>query len=390
MQPEVAHPGRGREQGGQPAAVRCRSCWPAWPRRPTPPAAAWLVIAISCGLATITAAAAPAPSRQQPRRGRAADQPRQQRRRASSTAITADSWLTSTAAPEHQAQDHALAQPGRRRSRTAASSVIGRNSVPSAMLRWNQSCQATIEDRPKKRAGGDRARLAQPQPGGAVHRVAQQARACTIVSRLNEARRAEDQRDRGHDQPGQRHQGVEAELDADRRGHAAGEERVAQVSDLVRDPPQAPDVLPDVAHRRQPVPGQVAGLAARSARSRRPGKREQDQVPRDRASTRTPAPGACRRWLRARPLCRPAAAAAAGRRAACRGLPARSRPRVLAAARPACRLARVHSSPESAGARRGRRGPARLAPEGGTPPHRIESLTWHSGRVPACACRRIG
>ena len=36
-----------------------------------------------------------------------------------------------------------------RRSRTAASTVIGRNSVPAAILRWAQSCSASMADRPK-------------------------------------------------------------------------------------------------------------------------------------------------------------------------------------------------------------------------------------------------
>ena len=40
-------------------------------------------------------------------------------------------------------------RPGRRRSRTAAARVSGRNSVPIAMFRWNRSCQVSMVDRPK-------------------------------------------------------------------------------------------------------------------------------------------------------------------------------------------------------------------------------------------------
>ena len=43
----------------------------------------------------------------------------------------------------------ACRRPGVRRSRTDASSAIGRNTAPSAMFTWYQSCWVSIADRPK-------------------------------------------------------------------------------------------------------------------------------------------------------------------------------------------------------------------------------------------------
>ncbi len=63
--------------------------------------------------------------------------------------MTADSWLTSTQAPSTTPRISAGRRPGRRRSRTAASTVSGRNTVPATMFRWAQSCSASIEDSPK-------------------------------------------------------------------------------------------------------------------------------------------------------------------------------------------------------------------------------------------------
>ena len=103
---------------------------------------------MSCGLAITTATAAPAPSdRSRAARGWRISQG-SSTAAASSPAITADSWLTSTLAPSTTPRITPWRRPGARRSRTAASSVIGKNSVPRAMLRWNQACQDTIEDRP--------------------------------------------------------------------------------------------------------------------------------------------------------------------------------------------------------------------------------------------------
>ena len=54
-------------------------------------------------------------------------------------AITADSWLTSTQRARTTPRITPWPIVGLRRSRTAASSVTGRNSVPYAMLMWYQS-----------------------------------------------------------------------------------------------------------------------------------------------------------------------------------------------------------------------------------------------------------
>ena len=45
-----------------------------------------------------------------------------------------------------------MARPilGSRRSRTAASSINGRNTQPKAVCMWLQSCEASIADKPKK------------------------------------------------------------------------------------------------------------------------------------------------------------------------------------------------------------------------------------------------
>src|SRR5208337_625432 len=54
-------------------------------------------------------------------------------------AITADSGLASTEAPSTAPRIAARPIAGLRRSRTAASSVSGRNTVPYAILRWYQA-----------------------------------------------------------------------------------------------------------------------------------------------------------------------------------------------------------------------------------------------------------
>ena len=252
--------------------------------------------------------------RPQPRRGRAADQPRQQRRRRQQHRHHRRLLVDQHRRAQHHAQDHALAQPRaaaqphRRLQRHRQEQRAQRDVEMVPVLPGHHRGQA------EQRAGRDRARLAQPQPGGPVHHVAQQARQHDR-EQAERGAGAEDQGDRGHDQPGQRHRGVEAELDADRRGHAAGEERVAQVSDLVRDPPQVPHVPRDVAHRRAAGSRSGSSHRARSARSRRPG-------------TASAGPGAARPGVTSAPgaAARPRAAGAARAAASCPGPPARSRP----------------------------------------------------------------
>ena len=63
-------------------------------------------------------------------------------------ASTADSWSVSTAAPITRPRMIACRRPGVRRRRTDASSAIGRNTAPSAMFTWYQSCWVSIADRP--------------------------------------------------------------------------------------------------------------------------------------------------------------------------------------------------------------------------------------------------
>src|ERR1017187_6756455 len=94
----------------------------------------------------------------------------------------------------------------------------------------------------EERAGRDRACLRrQPQPANPVHHVAEQA-GHDDGQQVERGRWTEQQRDRRHDEPGERHGRIEAELDPDRRGHRRGEPRVAQVDELMRNPPQIPDV----------------------------------------------------------------------------------------------------------------------------------------------------
>ena len=64
-------------------------------------------------------------------------------------ASTADSESVSTAAPSAMPSSSAWRTPGERRSRTASSSVTGRNSAPTAMLMWYQSSWLSMADRPK-------------------------------------------------------------------------------------------------------------------------------------------------------------------------------------------------------------------------------------------------
>ena len=62
--------------------------------------------------------------------------------------MTAASWLTSTDAPSTSPRTAACRGLPERRSRTDASRAMGRNSAPSAMFRWYQSCWVSMQDRP--------------------------------------------------------------------------------------------------------------------------------------------------------------------------------------------------------------------------------------------------
>jgi len=62
---------------------------------------------------------------------------------------TAISWSVSRAPPTTSPSTSAWRQPGRRLSRTAASSASGKNSTPAARFRWYQARQVSIAERPK-------------------------------------------------------------------------------------------------------------------------------------------------------------------------------------------------------------------------------------------------
>ena len=99
-----------------------------------PPARACWTIAISCGLATTTPAIpATATARSLTTAAARVRRPASQGARASTAtirAITADSWLTSAEPPTTNPRITPWPIVGPRRSRTAASSVSGRNTVP--------------------------------------------------------------------------------------------------------------------------------------------------------------------------------------------------------------------------------------------------------------------
>jgi len=110
-----------------------------------------------------------------------------------------------------------------------------------------------VEGAGHHRAGGG----GQPQPGRTVAQVARQPRdddGQQVVARA----RPERERDRRHQQAGQRHQRVEAKLRPDRGGQVCREPRVAQVGHLVSDPPEVPHVAALIKVGRQAA-GQVAG-----------------------------------------------------------------------------------------------------------------------------------
>ena len=211
------------------------------------------------------------------------------------------------------------------------------------MLRWYQFCQASMLDRPKNAPAAIGAVSAfEPQPGRAVHGVAQQGRGDDREQGERDGR-PEGQRDRASDQPGQRHQGVEAELDAHRRGHVAGEPRVAQVNDLVRQPPQTPDVR---------SVSRVAGSFPQPGRRAWPGDHDPDDQVRNEQ---------CEMPQRRPVGQRGPAGAVRSPRAGCRNLPGAGRAR---ARRRAPGRAGVAASPITSGLIAGAGGPggARVRP----------------------------
>ncbi len=141
-----------------------------------------------------------------------------------------------------------------------------------------------LRGQPEERPGRDRAELAgQPEPGRTVHGVAGQP-GHQHGQQVVRGAGAEQHSHREHDHAFQRHQRVVAELSAHRRRDQPGVPRVAQVLDLVRDPPEVPDIhaavprglhLPveqvgdarpghgqagdQVAEQQQELPGQRAG-----------------------------------------------------------------------------------------------------------------------------------
>ncbi len=131
--------------GSSPAS---RSYWPlradvaAWPA----PACAAMVS--TCGAAMTAATAAPAASALTRARLGTESSQGASASAAMMAAITALSWLTSTEAPMTTPRTRPRRSEGSRRSRIAVSSASGRNTVPMAMLRWYQSCQSSIPDRP--------------------------------------------------------------------------------------------------------------------------------------------------------------------------------------------------------------------------------------------------
>ena len=144
-----------RSARSRPAAARARTGWAGWPprscvaerrrtgarRRPRGPAGAWRSAAgwPRPGAATAAAASDPAAG-PAPRPGRACrPASRSATRAARIRAITADSWLTRTEAPSTTPRITPRPMVGSRRSRTAASRVSGRNTVPYTMFRWYQA-----------------------------------------------------------------------------------------------------------------------------------------------------------------------------------------------------------------------------------------------------------
>src|ERR1700721_2968630 len=117
-----------------------------------PPARSCTTIATSCGLATttaVTAATATTLSRVKISDLARAASHGISASTATITAITTDSWLTSAEAPSTTPRINPRPIVGPRRSRTAASRVIGRNTVPYTMLMWYQAWYVSIPDSPK-------------------------------------------------------------------------------------------------------------------------------------------------------------------------------------------------------------------------------------------------
>jgi hypothetical protein len=114
-----------------------------------PPERAWAYMAISCGLASARATPAPIPAAASlSQAGRRASQP-PSAATAMITAMTAVSWFTRIEAPSTTPSTTACRRPWWRRSRTAASSVTGSDTAPSAMFRCVQSWNASMEESPK-------------------------------------------------------------------------------------------------------------------------------------------------------------------------------------------------------------------------------------------------
>ena len=243
-------------------------------------------------------------------------------------------------------------RPGRRRSRTAASIVIGSAERSRRDVEVIPVLPGQHRRQPEQRAGRDRAGRPQPQPRRPVHQVAGQSRH-RDRQQEERGRRASRQSDRGHQPPGQRHRRVEPELDPGRRGQLPGEPRVAQVHDLVCHPPQVPDVARQVPDGRHPA-GQVRRPGARSPRSRRPGN-----TPAAQAAGLLAAPPAVRGPRRPQPAARGSSPPAARARPA----PARPPPPAGCPRRPAVAAARAApgGASRATGSRLIARGPGRLS-----------------------------
>jgi hypothetical protein len=245
---------------------------------------------MSWGLATTKAATAPAARARSAgcvlrAPGAAAGQPGQQRGGGQQQGHDRRFLVDQHAGAQDRAEDHALAAAGAAAQPDRGLQGHGQEQRPEGDVEVVPVLPGEHGGQAEQGAGGDGAGRLEPEPGGAVHDVAQQP-GQDDGQQGERGAGAEGQGDGGHDQPGQRHGGVEAELDADRRGHVAGEPGVAQVHDLVRGPPQIPHVTRDVPGLRQQVPGQVGGPGPGN---RDPGGQvddQQRQVPQHRVRDR--------------------------------------------------------------------------------------------------------
>src|SRR6202046_2672194 len=239
-------------------------------------------MAMSWGLATTTRAAGAggrAAGRGRRRAGAPPGQPGQQRGGGQQQAHDRRFLVDQHAGAQDGAEDHALAAAGTAAQPDRGLQGHGQEQRPEGDVEVVPVLPGEHGGQAEQGAGGDGAGRLEPEPGGAVHDVAQQP-GQDDGQQGERGAGAEGQGDGGHDQPGQGHGGVEAELDADRRGHVAGEPGVAQVHDLVRGPPQIPYVTGDVPYGGQVLPGQVGGVGPGN---RDPGGQvygQQGQVPR--------------------------------------------------------------------------------------------------------------